>query len=64
MTDDGRGIPAGTPDGHGLRGMRERARGGGGDLLVGPGPGAGTRVALTLPVTIRPTHDDNREETP
>ena len=64
VTDDGRGIPDGTPDGHGLRGMRERARGGGGDLRVGPGPGAGTRVALTLPVAVRPDRDDDREGTP
>ncbi len=52
VVDDGRGLPADTVEGTGLRGMRERARTGGGELEVGRAPGAGTRVALRLPVGI------------
>lgn len=50
VVDDGRGIDAGTPEGNGLRGMRERARGAGGDLAVDSAPGAGTRLRVTVPV--------------
>lgn len=50
VTDDGRGFTPGIGEGQGLRGMRERARVGGGDLTVDSAPGAGTRVELTVPV--------------
>jgi signal transduction histidine kinase len=36
--------------GHGLTGMRERARALGGTLEAGPGPDAGFRVAARLPI--------------
>lgn len=49
VVDDGRGLPVGTTEGNGLRGMRERVREGGGSLDVGAGPAGGTRVAVTLP---------------
>ena len=49
VVDDGRGLPPGTAEGSGLRGMRERARGGGGSLQVDAGPAGGTRLQVTLP---------------
>jgi signal transduction histidine kinase len=51
ITDDGRGSgggPAG-PAGHGLDGMRERARALGGTLEAGPRGGGGFRVHAMLP---------------
>ncbi|HEY3748506.1 MAG TPA: histidine kinase [Pseudonocardiaceae bacterium] len=39
-----------SPAGHGLAGMRERAAMFGGDVLAGPGPGGGWRVALRLDI--------------
>jgi len=51
VTDDGRGFePALAADGQGLRSMRRRASSLGGSLDVASSPGAGTRVAFTLPV--------------
>jgi len=50
VVDDGAGIADGTPEGFGLRGMRERVAAGGGDLEVGPAPTGGTRVRVSLPV--------------
>lgn len=50
VTDDGRGIAANAPEGQGLRGMRERARGAGGGLTVDSTPGVGTTLRLTVPV--------------
>jgi len=44
------GHAADAPEGQGLRGMRERARGAGGDLFVESSPGVGTRLRLTVPV--------------
>ena len=44
------GSLTGIGGGHGLRGMKERALAVGGDLLAGPSPDGGWRVALTLPV--------------
>jgi signal transduction histidine kinase len=41
---------AGPPSGHGLMGMRERARLYGGTVSTGPAPGGGFEVTLTLPV--------------
>ncbi|GHF73754.1 ATPase [Streptomyces mashuensis] len=53
VTDDGVGnVPAnpGPPGGHGLIGMRERARIYGGTLAAGPRAGGGFEVRLTLPL--------------
>lgn len=50
VTDDGRGFDReATPEGLGLRGMRERAEVMGGALRVRSSPHAGTTVELTLP---------------
>ncbi|WP_029288127.1 sensor histidine kinase, partial [Cellulomonas sp. HZM] len=52
ITDDGRGAAAeGDGQGHGLRGMRERASMFGGTLSAGPRPGGGFRVRALLPTT-------------
>ncbi|WP_251019407.1 sensor histidine kinase [Streptomyces sp. ISL-11] len=53
VTDDGRGTLSaihGPPTGHGLIGMRERARIYGGTLAAGPRDHGGFEVRLTLPV--------------
>ncbi|WP_213450337.1 sensor histidine kinase [Rhizomonospora bruguierae] len=52
VEDDGPGVPDGAPvpEGHGLRGMRERAAALGGSLDTGPRPGGGFRVHATLPL--------------
>jgi signal transduction histidine kinase len=50
IVDDGRGTAApDEPHGHGLIGMRERARLFGGSLTAGRRPGGGFEVSLTLP---------------
>ncbi len=50
VVDDGHGLPAHTPAGAGLRGMRERAILIGGHLTVTTAPSGGVRVGLDLPV--------------
>jgi len=50
VEDDGRGVNGRPHDGHGLRGIRERAELYGGTLDVGTGDGGGTRVHARLPV--------------
>jgi len=45
----------GAGDGHGLRGMRERAAAAGGTIEIGPLPEGGFRVAATLPFDARPS---------
>ncbi|MFG1691411.1 PAS domain S-box protein [Gemmatimonadota bacterium] len=53
VLDDGKGVSAAAaihPRSLGLTGMRERALAMGGALAVGPEPGGGTRVTLTVPV--------------
>nr|NLI50163.1 sensor histidine kinase [Propionibacterium sp.] len=58
VEDDGRGLAANPPpdaEGFGLLTMRERAELAGGVLEVGPRPGGGTRVRLTLPAEGRTT---------
>ncbi|MEU1800044.1 histidine kinase [Streptomyces sp. NPDC019937] len=47
VRDDGRGL--GTTEGAGIRGMRERALLIGAELALGPAPGGGTTVTLTVP---------------
>lgn len=53
VTDDGRGVAAGSPGrggGHGLVGMRERVTMFGGDLRTGPRESGGYEVAATFPI--------------
>lgn len=50
VSDDGRGLPAGTPPGVGLRSMRERAEELGGTCRVEPNAGGGARVVARLPL--------------
>lgn len=53
VEDDGRGVPesvANRMNTLGLAGMRERATAIGGELVVGPGNGGGTRVRLRVPL--------------
>lgn len=55
IQDDGVGIEATTAaNGYGLRGLAERATYLGGDLLIQPRPGGGTRLVMRLPLF--PTH--------
>ena len=51
VVDDGRGAAGAEParTGHGIAGMRERAAVFGGELVAGPRPGGGFRVAARLP---------------
>jgi signal transduction histidine kinase len=51
ITDDGRGMSAGSTgrNGFGLTGMRERVQLLGGDIDVASGPGAGTTITATVP---------------
>jgi two-component system sensor histidine kinase UhpB len=50
VEDDGRGIPAATAEGTGIRGMRERAMLARGRLAIGPRSGGGTQVTLQIPI--------------
>jgi signal transduction histidine kinase len=61
VSDDGRGIAADAAEGQGLRGMRERARGAGGDLAVDSAPGAGTTLRLRVPVRAERVADEGAE---
>ena len=56
ICDDGRGFRRSRKrvSGHGLLGMRERARLLGGRLIVSGGPGKGTRIVATAPLTGEP----------
>ena len=50
VSDDGRGFdPAGMSAGTGTRGMRERARALGGELVISSRPDGGTRVRFEMP---------------
>lgn len=53
VEDDGPNPPADAANGHGIRGMRERAEAVGGRLEAKPGPG-GFRVWAVLPVDLQP----------
>jgi signal transduction histidine kinase len=62
VEDDGRGLEPGaldTPDGRrfGLQGIRERVDKLGGVLQIDSSPGAGTRLAVTIPTTPPHTAD-------
>ncbi|MFG1613433.1 sensor histidine kinase [Nonomuraea wenchangensis] len=50
IVDDGRGVPDGVTEGHGLAGMRERVSALGGALTAGPVPGGGFAVRADIPV--------------
>ncbi|WP_432543007.1 sensor histidine kinase [Kineococcus sp. SYSU DK002] len=52
--DDGPAVLGPVREGHGLRGMRERAALYGGTLTAGPRPGHGFSVELQLPVRAEP----------
>jgi signal transduction histidine kinase len=55
VADDGRGFDDAAPGaGYGLLGLRERAALLGGTVTVDSEPGAGTRVAVTVPRTVVP----------
>ena len=49
VADDDRGMPAGTPEGTGLTGMRERVEALGGELRAGNAPQRGFSVQASLP---------------
>ncbi|SDI46503.1 Signal transduction histidine kinase [Actinokineospora alba] len=49
VTDDGRGFDPAGAEGYGLLGMRERAALVGGRVEVSSTPGAGARIAVTVP---------------
>jgi two-component system NarL family sensor kinase len=51
VTDDGTGLLEGRPAGVGLLSMRERAAELGGECIVEPAPGGGTRVLVRLPLS-------------
>ena len=50
IVDDGRGVSADAPVGHGIEGMCERARALGGTFDIGPGSAGGTRIDVRIPV--------------
>jgi signal transduction histidine kinase len=63
VTDDGQGLPDagrlgprgdGLEGGFGMAGMRERAELVGGELELGPAPGRGTTMSLSVPLAGRP----------
>jgi signal transduction histidine kinase len=56
VLDDGLGIAAGTPEGIGLLGMRERVAAGGGELQVGSDPAGGTRLRVRVPAPVTGTN--------
>jgi glucose-6-phosphate-specific signal transduction histidine kinase len=49
VRDDGPGFTLGSPDGRGLRNMRDRIEALGGELTIEPGPGRGTGVRGSVP---------------
>lgn len=54
IRDNGRGFAVdAASDGHGLRSMRERTAGLGGHMEVESGPGAGSTLTFTIPLTDR-----------
>jgi signal transduction histidine kinase len=53
VTDDGRGIPTGTPHGVGLTSMQERVAELGGTFSLDTAPG-GTRIVAQLPLHSEP----------
>ncbi len=58
VTDDGQGMPDHPREGTGLETMRERATEVGGDVMVEPRAGGGTRVVAVLPIALAIAADD------
>jgi two-component system sensor histidine kinase UhpB len=54
VRDNGRGMPAGTPTGFGIRGMRERVEALGGHHHIASEPGRGTCIRIFIPVAQSP----------
>jgi len=54
VRDDGRGMPADTPSGFGIRGMRERVEALGGHHSIASEPGRGTCIRICIPVARSP----------
>jgi two-component system sensor histidine kinase UhpB len=54
VRDNGRGMPADTPTGFGIRGMRERVEALGGHHCIASEPGRGTCIRIRIPVTQSP----------
>jgi signal transduction histidine kinase len=54
VEDDGPAVTAPIVEGHGLRGMRERATALGGTVSAGPGDDVGFRIHVTLPLPPQP----------
>jgi two-component system sensor histidine kinase UhpB len=54
VQDDGRGMPADTPSGFGIRGMRERVEALGGHHSIASEPGRGTCIRISIPVARSP----------
>ncbi|GEL96239.1 sensor histidine kinase [Cellulomonas composti] len=63
VTDDGRGLREQDVEGNGVRGMRERARAGGGELELRGSVGAGTSVRLRLPTGAGDDPHDDEDAT-
>ncbi|MCR6487314.1 sensor histidine kinase [Amycolatopsis sp. OK19-0408] len=62
VVDQGGRVAAPNPAGHGLVGMRERARMYGGVIEIGPREPAGFAVVLTLPYPDRPSPEPQEPE--
>ncbi|MCZ7414002.1 sensor histidine kinase [Streptomyces sp. WMMC897] len=64
VTDDGERTDSartGTGEGHGLIGMRERAKLYGGTVTIGPRPEGGFQVRLALPTSATPAPEERAE---
>lgn len=70
VDDNGQGLSDAQTDnsGYGLRGLQERAAALGGSVTLGPRPGGGTRLALSVPRTpgniLKLTHPKSDEHDP
>jgi signal transduction histidine kinase len=62
IVDNGHGLPTGRPVGVGLLSMRERAEELGGECVIEPAPGGGTRVSVRLPCGIDGWDQPGEEE--
>jgi signal transduction histidine kinase len=58
VSDDGPGPSSGSPNGHGLQGIRERVVMVGGTVRTGAGQGGGFVVEADLPIEAAPIGDD------
>lgn len=64
VEDDGRGWPAGAPEGNGIQGMRERLAEVGGELELGTRAGGGLVLRAVLPGLTRPAALPQMADTP